>query len=87
MSNSTDTDVTPAAEETEQETKRKAYSRATTRLRNENPTLWNEVLKDEYAKVGIEWEPKPTEEQKAKAQIEALLAAHPELRTQIIHNH
>lgn len=55
------------------------YSRATTRLRKENVAAWNAILKDEYAKVGIEWNPKPTEEEKAAAEVERLLAAHPDL--------
>jgi len=33
-----------------------------------------------YAKIGVEWTPKPNEVQKAKLEIERLLEAHPELR-------
>ena len=77
----------PDTTETEGDKKKRAYSKATTRLRAENPALWNAVLKDEYAKVGINWDPKPTEEEKAKAQIESLLQAHPDLRSVLAHGH
>jgi hypothetical protein len=79
----------PIADEAESraEAKRKAYSAATTRFRKENPSEWNRVLKDEYAKVGIEWNPKPTEEERAAAEIERLLAEHPDLRTKFTHGH
>lgn len=67
--------------------KRQAYSAATTRLRKENPTLWNEVLADEYRKAGIEWKPRLTEEEKAKQQIAELLAAHPSLLSEFTESH
>lgn len=77
---------TPDKAETDADLKSKAYSRATTRLRTENPDLWNTVLGEEYRKVGIDWTPKPTEAQKAKRQIDDLLARHPELLAEITGN-
>ena len=77
------TDSIPDAAETTADNKKKAYSKATTRLRAENPALWNAILKDEYAKVGIDWDPRPTDEEKAAAEIERLLATHPNLRSRL----
>lgn len=70
------------AEEKESAAKREAHSRATTRLRNEYRVRLNEITKEEMKARGIDWNPKPTEEEKAAAQVAELLAAHPSLRDQ-----
>lgn len=72
----------PTPEERESAAKREAHSRATTRLRNEYRTRLNEITKEEMKARGIDWSPKPTEEEKAAAQVAELLAAHPSLRDQ-----
>lgn len=69
---------------TDNKVKQQAYSKAQTRLRQENPDLWNKVLGEEYQKVGIDWKPKPTEEEKAQAEVERLLAAHPNLQPTLL---
>jgi hypothetical protein len=58
----------------------KAYSAATSRLREANRDEFDGYLSEEYAKYGIVFNPKPSEVAKARAEIERLLAAHPELR-------
>ena len=56
------------------------YTQAVARLRDKYREEFDGYLVDGYAAIGIEWTPKPNETQKAKAEIERLLAAHPELR-------
>jgi hypothetical protein len=58
----------------------KAYSAATARLREAHRTEFDTYLTEEMGKFGLVYKPKPTEAQKAEAEIRRLLAAHPELR-------
>lgn len=58
---------------------RKAYSEATKRLREAHLDEFNALRKDEAQKLGIAWEPKPTKDQKAEAELKALLAENPAL--------
>lgn len=60
--------------------KRAAYSKATTRLRDAHRDEFNDLLKEEMASAGIEWSPRPTEEQKAEQEIAELLTKFPELK-------
>lgn len=62
---------------------RRAYGLAMTRLREAHREEFNTFMAEEAEKLGVEWKPKPTEEQKAKAQLDAILASHPGLREQI----
>lgn len=68
--------------DTESALKRDAHSKATTRLREEYRQRLNEITKEEMTKRGIDWSPRPTEEEKAAKQVAELLAAHPNLREQ-----
>lgn len=61
---------------------RKAYGLAQTRLREAHREEFNAFMAEEAKKLGVEWKPKPTEAEKAKAQLDSLLAQHPELRAQ-----
>lgn len=58
----------------------KAYSAATTRLRTAHRPEFDKYLGEEMAKVGLEYQPRPSEAQKARAEIERLLETFPELR-------
>jgi hypothetical protein len=58
----------------------KAYSAATARLREGHRQEFDGYLTEEMAKFGLVYTPKPTEAEKAKSEIEKLLALHPELR-------
>lgn len=58
----------------------KAYSAATAQLREAHRTEFDNYLVEEMGKFGLTYKPKPTEAQKAEAEIRRLLAAHPELR-------
>ena len=66
---------------TEATLKREAYGAATTRLREQRRDDFNALLVEENASRGIDWKPKPTEEQKAAEQFAQLLAAYPNLAT------
>jgi hypothetical protein len=68
---------------TEATLKREAYGAATTRLREQHRDDFNALLVEENANRGIDWKPKPTEEQKAAEQFAQLLAAYPELAKQV----
>jgi ABC-type branched-subunit amino acid transport system ATPase component len=73
----TDTTKTEAA------LKREAYGAATTRLREQHRDDFNTLLVEENRNRGIDWKPKPTEEQKAAEQFAQLFATYPELAKQI----
>ncbi len=73
----TETDTTDDAK------KRAAYSKATTRLRNENRQTFDALLGEEYSKVGLTYTPRPSEEEKAKAEVQRLLAAYPALAAEV----
>jgi hypothetical protein len=64
--------------------KREAYSAATTRLRDEFRQRFNELLIEEMGKRGVNWSPRPTEEQKAEQEVADLLARFPELREKFL---
>lgn len=59
--------------------KSKAYSAATTRIRQEYRDGWNRILQEEYQKVGISWQPPLTEAQKALQTVAELMERHPEI--------
>lgn len=59
---------------------RKAYGLAQKRLREAHRDEFNAFMKEEAKALGVDWSPKPTEAEKAAAEMEALLTAHPELR-------
>lgn len=64
---------------TETDPKRAAYSAATARLRDAHRDDFNALLKEEMASRGIEWAPRPTEEQKAEREVAELFAKYPDL--------
>lgn len=72
-----------AAKTTDQKARAKAYNRAQTRLREAHADEWQTILGEEYEAVGIEYKPRLSPEQKAKVQIEALLAEFPSLKYDI----
>lgn len=62
---------------------RKAYGAATKALREAHREEFNVLMAKEAKTLGVEWKPKPTDEEKAADQLAALLAAHPNLREQM----
>lgn len=62
---------------------RAAYGAATKRLREAHRDEFNEYQKEEAKKLGIDWSPKPTAEEKARAQFQELLAQHPGLASEV----
>lgn len=57
-----------------------AYQAATRRLREEFKDYFNRFYAEEAEARGQEWKPKPTKEEKAKAELDALLEQYPSLR-------
>ncbi len=72
------TEQTPVITD-EEKAKRKAYSQATTRLRNDYRDEFNGLLAQEMKAAGYDWTPRPDAKEKARQQIRALLAEHPDL--------
>lgn len=68
---------------TRQQALNKAYSAASARLREEHRKQFDALYVEEAAKLGVEYKPKPTEEEKAEQQLRELLAQHPNLRSKI----
>lgn len=58
---------------------RQAYTVATQALREKYPQEFNELRIAAAKDLGIEWEPRPSKEQKAQAELDRLLAENPEL--------
>lgn len=76
--------TTPTPESDDKGAKqRKAYGAAQARLRDAHRDEFNVFMQEEAKKLGIDWKPKPNAAQKAKAQLDALLAEHPELREEM----
>ena len=66
---------------------KQAYSISTSRLREENRAEFDRLYIEEAAKLGVTYTPKPTPEQKAKQELEDLLAKFPHLRESLVGNH
>jgi hypothetical protein len=63
---------------------KQAYSTSTSRLREENRAEFDRLYIEEAAKLGVVYTPKPSPEQKAKQDLEDLLAKFPHLRDQLV---
>ena len=63
---------------------KQAYSISTSRLREENRAEFDRLYIEEAAKLGVTYTPKPTPEQKAKQELEDLLAKFPHLRDSLV---
>lgn len=62
---------------------RKAYTNATTRLRESRREEFDALYAEEAQKLGVDYTPRPTAEQKAEQEFDALLAAYPHLANKI----
>lgn len=62
---------------------RKAYGNATTRLREEHRDEFDRIYTEEARALGVDYQPKPTAEQKAEAELQVLLQQYPHLRDKI----
>jgi hypothetical protein len=62
---------------------RKAYSNATTRLREAYRSEFDELYAQEAETLGVNYTPRPTPEQKAEQEVQALLEKYPHLRDKI----
>lgn len=78
--NTSTAEATEATKADKATLQRQAYGKAQARLREAHRPEFNEYMAEEAKALGIDWSPKPTEEQKAAQQLHALLAAHPHLR-------
>lgn len=62
---------------------RKAYTNATTLLREEHRKRFEELREQESQKLGVPYKRRPTASEKAEEKLRALLAEHPELRERV----
>lgn len=58
---------------------RKAYSHASSTLREKYRDEFNKIVKEKAKDLGYEWSPKKTKEEKAREEFEALLRDYPDL--------
>ena len=64
--------------------KRAAYSKATSRLREQYKDEFQALVAEEMGKAGVtDWKPRPTAEEKARKQVADLLAQYPEIATSL----
>lgn len=63
---------------------RKAYSVATTRLREEHRPHFLKLMAEEAEKLGVKWKPRPTSEEKAKADLQKMLTDNPALAEYVV---
>lgn len=62
---------------------REAYGAATTALREQNRDAFNKLYAAEAKKRGIEWAPKPSQEDKDRAEMLRILKDHPALAEEL----
>lgn len=62
---------------------RESYTETTKWLRQRHSEEFNKQRQAWLLGKGVEWTPPPTAEQKAEAELDALLAAHPELAEKV----
>lgn len=62
---------------------RQAYGTASQRLREENRDRFNELRIEAAKDLGVEWAPRPTADEKAEQEFDALIEAHPHLRERL----
>jgi len=62
---------------------RKAYGAATTRLREQYRSEFDALYSQEAQALGVDYQPKPTPEQKAEQDLAELLAKFPHLRDKV----
>lgn len=58
---------------------RKAYTTATSRLRDHRRDEFNEFMTEETKRLGIDWSPRLSAEEKAWKDVKAILSEHPDL--------
>lgn len=74
---------TTAAAPTESDLRRQAVAAADKRLREAHRDEWLGFAQQEAQARGVEYKPRPTPEEKAAAELDRLLAEHPELRERL----
>lgn len=62
---------------------RQAYGTASQELREEHRGEFNERYAAAAQRLGVDWSPRPSEEQRAEQQFEQLLTDYPHLRERI----
>lgn len=63
---------------------RKAYSNTVAILRESHRDEFNRIMAEQAKRLGYEWTPKPTAKDKAAAQLQTILAEHPDLAATIV---
>lgn len=73
------------APKTEEALRREAYGAATARLRESRKDEFRAFVQEEAAKRGVRYEFRKTPEERAREQMQALLAEHPNLAVEFSH--
>lgn len=64
---------------TEKDLRSAAYSAANKRLRESNPEQFKQFVGEEMKARGVDWTPRLTPAERARAEVQRLLTEHPEL--------
>lgn len=72
-----------AAAEERKAALRQAYGQATKELRDTYRDQFNELYAKAAAALGVDWSPRPSEEEQAALQFEDLLTRYPHLRDRV----
>jgi len=70
-------------EQTDANKRRQAYTVATTRLREAHRDEFNKFQQEEAARLGIDWKPRPTEQEKAAATLQRIIREFPDLAEKV----
>ena len=73
------------APKTEEALRREAYNAAETRLKEEHKDRFRALVQEEAAKRGVTYAFRKTPEERAREQMQALLAEHPNLAVEFSH--
>jgi hypothetical protein len=64
--------------------KNQARSNAEKELRDHHPDEWAQLMTTHHQRLGVTWNPRLTDEQKAAKQVETLFENYPEVRDQFV---
>lgn len=63
---------------------RQAYTAATAKLRDEHRAHFNSLMQVEAKRLGVNWKPRPTSEERAREDLRQMLADSPDLREYVL---
>ena len=83
MATKKDTAAVEQAGNERKELLRQAYGRATSELRENHRAEFNSLYAERAAELGVEWSPRPNEQERAEQTFDQLLTDYPHLRERL----